>query len=127
MANKMIKRDVITGLMNGTIAPTSEVAQAYFQNELDLLAKKAQNKKASKTQTENVGIKETIVATLVEIGKPATVSEIQSANVSLSALSNQKVSALLKQLVDNGDVTKTVDKKKSYFSATLVESEEEEE
>ena len=39
----------------------------------------------------------------------------------LSALSNQKVSALVRQLVESGDVVKTTDKKKSIFS--LAESE----
>ena len=32
-----------------------------------------------------------------------------------SEYSNQKLSALVKQLVDNGEILKTVDKKKSYF------------
>ena len=34
----------------------------------------------------------------------------------MSVFSNQKLSALLKKLVDAGRVIKTVDKKKSYFS-----------
>ena len=46
-----------------------------------------------------------------------TVSDIQSKSETLSALSNQKVSALLRQLVEAGEVVKVVDKKKSYFSA----------
>ena len=45
----------------------------------------------------------------------ATVSDIEKNSEELAEYSNQKLSALVKQLVDNGEVTKTVDKKKSYF------------
>jgi hypothetical protein len=34
----------------------------------------------------------------------------------LGGLSNQRVSALLRQLVESGEVVKTIDKKKSYFA-----------
>ena len=50
-----------------------------------------------------------------------TMTEIQSAREELKALSNQKISALVKQLKDNGEVVKTVEKGKSLFS--LAESE----
>ena len=48
--------------------------------------------------------------------KGMTVTEIQSKDNVLGDLSNQKVSALIRQLVESGEVVKTVDKKKSYFS-----------
>lgn len=124
MANKMTKKEVINGILNGSIKVSDEVAQAYFQNELALLEKKAQNKKATKTQEANVGIKAEIKAVLASAEKAMTVTEIQSASASLGALSNQKVSALLKQLVEANVVTKVIDKKVSRFS---VSSEEEEE
>ena len=87
---------------------------------LALLNKKAQNKKATKTQEQNIGIKTTILEVLATIGS-GTVTDIQNGNEGLSALSNQKVSALVRQLVESGEVVKTVDKKKSIFS--LVKSE----
>ena len=61
-----------------------------------------------------IKIKKTIINELVRLGK-STISDIQKNSEELAEYSNQKLSALVKQLVDNGEVTKTVDKKKSYF------------
>ena len=120
MANKITKREVIGMMMNELVIKTNPTYVAYLENELALLDKKAQNKKATKTQEQNVGIKATILKVLATIGS-GTVTDIQNGNEELSALSNQKVSALVRQLVESGEVVKTTDKKKSIFS--LAESE----
>ena len=120
MANKITKREVIGMMMNEEVVKANPTYVAYLENELALLNKKAQNKKATKTQEQNVGIKATILKVLATIGS-GTVTDIQNGNEELSALSNQKVSALIRQLVENGEVVKTTDKKKSIFS--LAESE----
>ena len=120
MANKITKREVIGMMMKEEVVKANPTYVAYLENELALLNKKAQNKKATKTQEQNVGIKATILEVLATIGR-GTVTEIQNGNAELSALSNQKVSALVRQLVEAGKVMKTVDKKKSIFS--LAESE----
>ena len=120
MANKITKREVIGMMMNEEVVKANPTYVAYLENELALLDKKASNKKATKTQEENVGIKATILEVLATIGR-GTVTDIQNSNEKLSALSNQKVSALVRQLVESGKVVKTVDKKKSIFS--LAESE----
>lgn len=120
MANKITKREVIGMMMNEEVVKANPTYVAYLKNELALLDKKAQNKKATKTQEQNVGIKATILKVLTTIGS-GTVTDIQNGNEELSALSNQKVSALVRQLVESGDVVKTTDKKKSIFS--LAESE----
>ena len=120
MANKITKREVIKMMMNEEVVKTNPTYVAYLENELALLDKKAQNKKATKTQEQNVGIKATILKVLATIGS-GTVTDIQNGNEELSALSNQKVSALIRQLVESGEVVKTTDKKKSIFS--LAESE----
>ena len=122
MANKITKREVIGMMMKEEVVKANPTYVAYLENELALLDKKAQNKKATKTQEQNVGIKATILEVLATIGR-GTVTEIQNGNAELSALSNQKVSALVRQLVEAGKVVKTVDKKKSIFS--LAESEAE--
>ena len=120
MANKITKREVIGMMMNEEVVKANSIYVAYLENELALLDKKAQNKKATKTQEQNVSIKATILEVLAIIGS-GTVTDIQNGNEELSALSNQKVSALVRQLVESGEVVKTVDKKKSIFS--LAESE----
>ena len=120
MANKITKREVIGMMMKEEVVKANPTYVAYLENELALLDQKAQNKKATKTQEQNVGIKATILEVLATIGS-GTVTDIQNGNEELSALSNQKVSALVRQLVESGEVVKTTDKKKSIFS--LAESE----
>ena len=122
MANKITKREVIKMMMNEEVVKANPTYVAYLENELALLDKKASNKKATKTQEENVGIKATILEVLATIGR-GTVTDIQNSNEKLSALSNQKVSALVRQLVESGKVVKTVDKKKSIFSLAKSEVE----
>ena len=120
MANKITKREVIGMMMKEEVVKANPTYVAYLENELALLNKKAQNKKTTKTQEQNVSIKATILEVLATIGR-GTVTDIQNGNEELSTFSNQKVSALVRQLVEAGKVVKTVDKKKSIFS--LAESE----
>ena len=122
MANKITKREVIGMMMNEEVVKANPTYVAYLENELALLDKKAQNKKATKTQEQNVGIKATILEVLATIGS-GTVTDIQNGNEELSTLSNQKVSALVRQLVESGEVVKTTDKKKSIFSLAKSEVE----
>lgn len=73
--------------------------------------------KPTKTQLENEAIKENILTVLSEEGQ--TVSEILpqlDETLSSKPLTNQRVSALLRQLVEAKSVVKTIDKKTSLFS-----------
>ena len=90
----------------------------FIDHEIELLSKKSSRTTLTKTQIENEAIKEKIVATLVELDKYATITDIQNANTELANLSNQKISALLKQLYDNKIIEKVIDKKKAYFKAS---------
>ena len=90
----------------------------FIDHEIELLSKKSSRTAPTKTKVENEKIKEKIVATLVELGKYATITDIQNANTELADLSNQKISALLKQLYDNKVIEKVIDKKKAYFKAS---------
>lgn len=122
MANsvKVTKLQVVERMLATESIVANAEFKAYLENEKALLEKKRDNKKATKTQTENVGIKALILEVLAE-KSGVTITEIQSAREELKALSNQKISALVKQLKDNGEVVKTVEKGKSLFS--LAESE----
>jgi len=88
----------------------------FINHEIALLDKKAANKTLTKVQVENIELMGLITETLENLGKPATISEIQEADEKLAILSNQKVSALLTKLVNSNKVVKTTDKRKSYFS-----------
>jgi hypothetical protein len=111
---KMTKKEyfgVLLEMVNG-----NEDLTNFISHEIELLDRKASKSGQTKTQKENETIMERIVEVLGEIGKPVTITELQSANAEMGEFSNQKLSALLKKLVDSNQVVKTVDKKKSYFS-----------
>ena len=113
MANKITKKEMFT-MIKAQVKDNAEMV-AFIDHEIELLDKKSFNKKATKTQKANVGIKSTILA-ILEGAKPMTVTEMQGASAELGKLSNQKVSALVRQLVESGEVIKTIDKKVSRFS-----------
>ena len=88
----------------------------FINHEIELLNKKASIKTPSKTQIENENIKNVIINVLANGNKPMTITEIQENDNTLATLSNQKVSALLTQLVKDNKVVRTVDKKRAYFT-----------
>ena len=116
MENKKLTKKEKFAMIKEYIAD-NEMLMEFIDNEINLLTKKASSSAKSKTQVENENIKEKIVATLQELGKYSTITEIQNANAELSEYSNQKISALLKQLVDDKTIEKMIDKKKAYFKA----------
>lgn len=123
MANKITKREVINAMLADVAINGNATYVAYLENELALIEKKAANKKSTKMQEENKGIKSVILDTLASISS-GTITDIQNANSDLAELSNQKVSALVRQLVETGEVVKTTDKKKSIFSLATVDEVE---
>jgi Fic family protein len=114
MANKMTKIQMFNAIKAVAEVSANADMVAFIDHEIDLIKHKSANKKATKTQVENEGIKAEILSVLTNEG--ATVTDIQGKSEVLGGLSNQRVSALLRQLVESGAVVKTVDKKKSFFS-----------
>ena len=111
---KMTKREYFAQIREVVIDNPELVA--FIDHEVELISKKNSSATPSKTQIENEGIMEKIVIALEKIGNPVTISELQNADSEMATYSNQKLSALLKKLVDSGKVVKTTDKKKSLFS-----------
>ena len=110
---KMTKRDYFKEILE--IVKENEDLTNFINHELELLDKKNSKSTMTKTQTENENIKKVIVNALTEIGTPITITELQKKCVDLENYSNQKISALLKQLVDNEIVKKVVEKKVARF------------
>lgn len=113
---KLTKRELFGQARELAIANDREDLVAFIDHELELLDKKASASGNSKTQKENLEIIERLYSELSNIGEAVTISDFQKRSEYAGTLSNQKISALFKKLVDNGRVIKTVDKKKSYFS-----------
>lgn len=116
MTNKMTKVQMFEAIKAVEAVSANQAMVEFIDHEIELINKKSANKKATKTQEENVGIKAEIVKVLGEVNGALTVTEIQSKSEVLGALSNQRISALLRQLKDSGEVVKSTDKKKSFFS-----------
>ena len=117
---KLTKRDyfkMLAGVVENSGADNKEVLQAFINHELELLDKKSASRGTATTakQKENEDLKEYILGALTEINRAVTITELQAEDARLGELKKQKISAMLKQLVDNNQVTKVVDKKKSYF------------
>ena len=111
---KLIKKDYFNMLREIVVSMERQDLVDFIDNEIELLNKKSS--RTTLTQTQNETLKEKIVSTLTELVKYATISEIKQANAELADLSNQKMSALLKQLVDSKIVDKVIENKKAYFS-----------
>ena len=129
MANaKMTKKDyfaLISAIVENSDTANKADIQAFIAHEVELLNKKNSSKsgKPTKTQAENEVIKTIILEVMAEIGRPATLTEIQQADTRLQTrekgeiLTSQKLSAIVKLMIDkDGTVVRTVEKKKALFS-----------
>lgn len=113
---KMTKREMFLQIKNSYDLTSAEVA--FIDHELELLAKKnSAEKKPTAQQVANEGIKQVILQVLTDNGGLMTVTDVQKSCAELSELSNQKLSALLRQMKDDGFVEKVEDKRKAYFKA----------
>ena len=120
MENKKMTKKETINLLIDVLMGNKEVEDMqmfidFLVNERELLERKSKKSGQTQTQKENEKLKEKILNTLEILGRYATIDEIQSANPELADLSNQKMSALLKQLVDTKIVDKVIEKKKAYF------------
>ena len=114
---KATKKEMFTELIE--LAQENERTDliAFCEHEIELLNKKASASGQTKTQAENEKIKNVIVEELTRIARAVTISELIKESESLGQYSNQKLSALLKQMVEvDKTATKIVDKKKSLFT-----------
>ena len=120
----MTKREMFVAIANVAEVAANEEMMNFSNHEIELLdnRKGKCSKGMTKAQKENEGIKELILATLAEMEDRVTVSDLVATDA-LNEYSNQKISALLRQLVASGQVEKTMEKKKAFFS--LVEKKEE--
>ena len=122
MEKKITKKEmfaqVIAMAQGEEVSVSADEIVAFAKHEIELLNKKVgtKSKKETANDAENTRLMEVIVETLTGSEKAMTVSELMTVNAELGELSNQKVSALMKKLVDGGRVQKSTDKRKSVFS-----------
>ena len=116
MANKMTKREKFERLLAMAEVSNDKISVEFIEHELELLAKKnSADKKPTKAQEENNEIKNAIVESM-ESGRFYTITEMLKEFEACKELSNQRVSALVRQLKQDGIVVRKEEKGKAYFS-----------
>ena len=118
MTNKKVtKREKFEMLKALSEVKANPMLTEFIDHELELLAKKnASEKKPTAQQVANEGLKDVILEVLKSNGGLMTITDIQKSAEELADLSNQRISALVRQMVDAGEVIRTEDKRKAYFS-----------
>ena len=116
MTNKISKREVINMMLADEMIKANETYSVYLKHELELLDQKAENQKATKNLEDNVGYMATILEVLGQSEQAMTFTEIMKSDETLSELSNQRVSALLSKLKDEGKVVRATEGRKAVFS-----------
>ena len=118
MTNKKVtKREKFEMLKAMAEVQSNPMLMEFIDHELELLAKKnASEKKPTAQQVANEGLKAVIVDVLKENGGLMTITDIQKASAELAELSNQRISALVRQMI-GVEVERVEDKRKAYFKA----------
>jgi hypothetical protein len=108
---------MVIALVNGSEVEHKEEMLGFLAHEVELLEKKNSKSGLTKVQKENEILLGQLELALAEFERPITISEfMKESSHEVATLSNQKLSALMKKLVDAEKVVKTTEKKKSYFA-----------
>jgi hypothetical protein len=112
---KLTKRDHFNSLLNIAEVKSNPTLVDFINHELELLEKKnSSEKKPTAVQTANEGIKASIYNDM-EDGKFYTITDMIKAIPACAELTNQKMSALVRQMIADGQIERTEDKRKAYF------------
>ena len=125
MTNKMTYAKALEIAMNA-VKENKEVYDKLDALKASIAKKNSAERKPTATQKANEGYKEAILE-FMEVGKKYTITDLMKEVVELADLSNQRVSALVRQLKEEGLVERTEEKRKAYFSKKVVTDEEIEE
>ena len=120
MSNKkMTKRDYFEQIKAKYNLSTDEIA--FIDHEIELLEKKnSADKKPTAQQVVNKSTAEAILAHM-EDGKMYTITDLIKSVPECADMTNQRVSALIKQMCGSGLVERTEKNRKAYFKAVEVE------
>jgi hypothetical protein len=112
---KMTKKQMFEQIMSHL---NDENERKFIEHEIELLDKKNARKSTKPTanQEANMDIKDAIVEWLTENGEPMTVTEMMKTIPACADASNQKLSALLRQLRVEEVVKSEKVKGTTYFS-----------
>lgn len=114
---KMEKFAMVKAMLESSNVEQKDMLIEFVEHEMDLLSRKSSKGTQTKTQKENEILLDRLEEALEEMTDWVTISEFQEFSCAdVARLSNQKLSALLRKLIDRGSVVKTTEKKKSFFA-----------
>jgi polyhydroxyalkanoate synthesis regulator phasin len=111
---KMTNVKAIDFVLANAELPT-EVAEKLEKMREQFVKKNSADRKPTANQVENADFKVAILDGM-EVGKAYTITDLMKSVPAIADLSNQRVSALVRQLVESGKVIRTEEKRKAYFS-----------
>lgn len=94
---------------------SNEVKKKLGALKARILKKNSSGHKPTANQTANIGFK-TAILDGMEDGKRYTVTDLTKSIDAISELSNQRVSALVSQLTEEGRVAREEIKRRAYFT-----------
>jgi hypothetical protein len=116
---KLTKREKFEMLKGIDAVVSNPILAEFIDHELELLARKNASggeKKMTAVQVANEGIKTEILECMGEHPNQLfTISEMLKSFPCCAELSNQRVSALVRQLVADGKVERVEEKRKAFF------------
>ena len=118
---KMTKKDRFNQLLEIPAVQANAELVAFIEHELELLSRKSSSngeKKPTAKQAENEALKDAIYHNMEE-NRLYSITEMQKEFAECAELSNQKMSALLRLLIEEKRVERIVDKRKTYFSKII--------
>ena len=113
---KLTKKDKFFMLLELDEVQENPILKDFCNSEIELLNRKNSSRKVNKNSEENDFLKaEMMKAFTKEPDRLFTATEIWKQMENWDDLSNQRISALLKQLKEEGKIKKIEEKKKSLF------------
>ena len=116
MTTKMTQKNAIAYVIENCEVPEDVMEKLVsIKTSLEKKSKKSGERKPTKTQIANEGHKAVILANM-EHDRLYTITELTKEMPFDEELSSQRVSALVRQLKESGDIVRTEEKRKAYFS-----------
>ena len=111
---KMTNVKALEFVLTNCAALPSEVTEKLTAMKTSFEKKSSAERKHTPIQQENMGHKQEILNLLAD-GAQYTITDIMKGVPALSELSNQRVSAIVRQLTLSGEGVRVEDKRKAYF------------
>lgn len=123
MEKRKVTKKEYFGQLREIVKDNAELVE-FIDHEIELLARKNTGNSQTKVQKENVEVAKMLVDELAKLGRAVTITELMNESNTVkeftlengNKLTNQKISAIFKQLVESKEIVKVTDKKKSFFS-----------